>query len=389
MSKSYGQSRMYKMLVVGLAVSAALTSTACSRKSGGQKPVQATQGTTPPAPREGGELDKNSGTSAQETPIVNDDEEIDNEGAGLVITDDSTSNDLNGSPQNSGAFEDSKPVIVHYDPTGMLPSQIFEASDAQGAVEAGELSDVGGKGRGLRYSGAGQDDLREQLLRHERSKSKTRRARDQSFARTINQATFDVDWASRSARISILMNGRRHQLNISSHLGNDLVVRSGSVKRGNRIAVEAVCMDRDGGCETVYMKVQDGSQAFVRTAHLLVRTTRSTLNTQGNGYGIAKNLEYDYLLSLLLNTVNFSGQPDSINSLYLRTTEVIGGVSNYIVQIGTRTTLSGQSSLNFTGALVKPANSSSFSAPSEILQSSSPIAGWIRDTRLVRNDGRG
>jgi hypothetical protein len=384
------KSKLQNLLVVSMAVSAVLMSTACSRKSAGQKnPIQTTQGTQAPKPTNG-ELDKDSGNSSQEGPSLDDDRDLDNDDDGPVLDEPQAGGpSLNEAPQNSGALHEDSPVVVHYDPSGMTPSQVFEASERQGESAAGALSDVAGPREGLRYSGAGQDDLRETLMRHENAKEKTRRNRDAIVAHSINQATFDVDWSTREARITLLMNGRRTQLNMSARLTNDLIARSGSVKRGNRIAVEAACMDLNGGCETVYMKVQDGNHGHVRTAHVLVRTTTATLFTQGNGYHIAKNEEYNYFLNLLLNTVGHSGKLNTVSSLWLRTTEVIGGVSNFIVQMGLRTTRTGPGSINWTGALVKPTHSASLNAPAELLPSTSPIANTIRETRLVRNDGRG
>ncbi len=381
MTKSY----VTKYLIVGMAVSALLGTSACSRKSG-QKAVQTNQVTPPNQQKHESELDKDSGKSAQDGPVLDDDSNIDEDDSGPVL-DSPTGPKEN--PQNSGALVENKPVLVHYDPSGMTPSQIFDASERQGSAAVGDESDVGGRRSGLRYSGAGQDSLRETLMRFEAKKEKSRRERDRSFARTINQVTFDVDWSTREAQVSVLMNGRRTQLNFHGQLSNDLILKSGSVKRGQRIAIEAACMDLHGGCETVYLKIQDGNGARVRTAHVISRTTTATLFTQGNGYDIAKNEEYNYFLNLLLNTVNHSGAVNTVNSLWMRTTEVIGGASNYVIQMGLLTSRSGQTSLNWTGALVKPAHSSSLNAPSEMLPSSSPIANTIRDSRLVKNDGRG
>lgn len=388
------KTQLNKLLIVGMAVSALLLSTACSRKSG-QQPVQTNQGGAPaPAPAPGNptsELDDGSGKSAQDSaeqdaPVVDDDKEIDQEGEEPYID---TPTGPQEKPQNSGAIDEEAPVIVRYDPSGMTPDQVFEESDRNGQVEVGEASDVGEREDGLRYTGAGQDTLREQLIRHERSKEKSRRDRDQKFARTINQALVDVDWSTRQVQIAVLMNGRRTQMNFHGTLSSDLIVRSGSVKRGPRIAVEAACMDLHGGCETVYLKIQDGNHGRVRTAHVISRTTTATLFSKGNGYQVAKNYEYDYFLNLLLNTVGHSGAVNTVNSLWMRTTEVIGGVSNYIVQMGLLTSRSGQTNLNWTGALVKPANSAALNAPAEMLPSTSPIANTIRDSRLLKNDGRG
>lgn len=383
--------RVKRLMIAWLAVTAVILTTACSKNGGGgeQPKPQATPPPSAPATNgrtNGSELNGNSGRSAQ--------------------THDGTSVTTPESTNGSGM----DPTVTYFDPTGLTPDQIFasssNSSDGGSAGLQSEFQDS--MGHSLIYSGAGQDDLREQLWARVNSvQDPQQRAADESLARELGLATYTVDWNTRTMRISILQvqNGHRRQLNFDGVLDNNLLARFGDLQSSPYIAAEAACMDLNGGCNTIHIKVMENQNGVPRNAHIIARNSNATLFTEGNGYGLASNPEYDRLLGVMLNTVHSPGATETVKKLALETSETINGSSNFLVSMKIKTASplhpqGGEQLLVWTGPLVKPTNSNRLdlmltAAPSYNTVGGQPvvlqglISDTIRDTRLVRNDGHG
>ena len=384
---------MTSNLIVAFALLGFVVSSACSRSGGSNPPIeQQPAPVATPTPKSQSELDANSGKSAQDSksapkgPQVSNDENQNS----------STNTAPRPAPSKSTPSHKSEtgPEVVVYDPTGLTPSQIFESSARQAPVVIGNESDVanGETGEPLYFSGSGQDDLREQLQTWVTTKTRTDRVqRDKDFAKRVLNGRFDVDWSSRIAVMDVTINtstGAR-VYRLTSELSNRLLFRAGDLRRGNHISVEAACMDLNGGCATVYAKVQDATGGLVRTAHMIIRQTEATLFTHAQGFGVANNPEFDALLETLVRTDQHAGELNALNSLKLRTSETINGQASFRVEMGIRSAMNTQQTLNLGGPLVKPSVDCALEAKGQVLRSTSPAADTIRQVTMVRNDGRG
>ena len=286
-------------------------------------------------------------------------------------------------------------AITEYDASHETPDQTFAESEREGPAIVGAASGVrDGQSRDeLRWTGAGQDGLRAQLQRFVNSKSGTSHgARDLKFAKTVTDSKFNVDWTTREANLTITLekNGQSQRLTFAGTLTNKLLLQAGSLSSGARVQVDAACMDLNGGCQTVYAKIQDASSGVVDTAHVLIRSTPASIFTKAvDGLGAAHNREFDKFVGILVNTVKHSGEPGALNNLMLRTTETINGSSTYKIEMGILTEDRTLETLNLGGSLVKPVSGISMAAPASVLRSSSLIADTLRSVALIANDGRG
>lgn len=369
------KSRVQRLLILWAAVTGLILMNACTRGGGGQNIEQKTPpiATPAPGPTTSPELDKDSSKSSTD-PKSPDEKSKD------VAPDAPVSNGSNDEIKIDDNTASGDPDSAILDPTGLTPTQIF----GQSSVDSTTTD--------LHYSGAGQDGLRRQIQKYVDAKAETARAkRDKAFAKSIVNAEFHVDWSTREAQISVLLNRKsgQHFVRFNGSLDNKLLFRSGDLHGGSRLALEAACMDLRGGCDTVYVKLTDASTGQARTAHLLLRTTKSTLFTKADGFNLSRNEEFNNLLAVLVNTVKNSGRVGALNSLTLRTTEVINGRSSFKVEMSIRTGYRYQDDLNFGGALLKKPGTSSLLAPARVLPSSSPMGQTIRNVALIQNDGRG
>ena len=386
--------------VVVMAVIGFVATSACTRGGGSNPPIkQDSQPVTTPIPNAQSELDTQTSKSAQDSkepqkPTPQAAPQAPSKAPALPqVTNTNNTSDTNAvqttTPVSSQAASTDPQVIV-YDPTGLTPDQIFERSNNQGPALVGNPSNVtdGQSGETLNYSGSGQDGLREQIQTFVDTQTRADRIqRDKNFAKTITDGRFNVDWSSRTATLDILVENKPYRF--IGALDNKLRLLGGQLRRGLHLAIDASCMDLNGGCDTVYATIQDGTGGIVRTAHVLIRTTKATLYSRNAAFRVAHNNEFDALLHLLVNTAHRSGVPNSFNSLVLRTSETINGESSYKIEMGILSASGSQESLNFTGPLVKPATEIDLEAPARASLSSSPIAGTIRNVTLVNNDGRG
>jgi hypothetical protein len=392
--------RVTKLSLAWLALTLALLSAACTKKSSpppqaGAVPPTATVNTNAPqpsvkkipgAPGIPGK-DVGTSTSSQEGESIEGDEGSlrlpppPDSGMTEVPTDELPPQGKPLPPDNSPAEGE-----IVTDPTGLTPDQIFAASEQLGQAEVGLPADVVGEPK-LYYSGSGQDYLREQLSTIAGDASEE----DRKFAERLGLSTFDVDWKTRSAKalVSIVKkNGKRETINFKGKLENSAKLTAGSLSKKPGVLLEATCMDADGGCTTVHMKLQRKTKNDVlQTAHVIARKTSAHIYTDGNPPGVSQNREYDYLMSMFINTARSPGSPESVRSLEYVTSETINGRSEFAVLMKMGST---SHRLALTGPLVKPKSSNDLNLvldpPGETKNSLGEI---IREMRLIRNDGRG
>jgi hypothetical protein len=390
---------MKSNLIVALALLGMLASSACSRSAGSPPPIeQKPAPAATPVPKSQSELDTDSGKSAQDSKTAPSGPQVSND-----------ENDPRSAPRKSrrstvprsapskSAPSDGRetgPEVVIYDPTGMTPDQIFDSSARQAPVIIGNESDVanGETGEPLYYSGSGQDDLREQLQTWVTTKTRAERVqRDKEFSKRVLNGRFDVDFSARTAVLDVTIKGATgpRVYRFSGQLSNRLLFSSGDLYKGNKLMVEAACMDLNGGCSTVYAKVQDATGGIVRTAHMIIRQTEATLFTHAQGFGVANNPEFDALLETMVRTDHHAGELNALNSLKLRTSETINGQASFRVEMGIRSAFNAQETLNLGGPLVKPLVDFALETKGQVLRSTSPAADTIRQVLMVRNDGRG
>ena len=371
-----------KLVSSGLVASALVGSMACQKRADSGAPVTTPTATPAPSAPPATPAQPSAGSHSSQDPVVKN----------------------NGSAPQSAPPQGHAPV-VRYDPSGMTPDELFKSSAAQGPAISGPKSDVVDySGAPLEYSGSGQDNLREQIENFTHSKNgDPQNNSDREFASRVSDATVDVNWDNRTMAISfdLVRAGKHVRKSYFGAFDNALTSRHGSLKFPGDVAVEAACMDLNGGCNTVYLKIQEASvSSGVRTAHVLVRKTSSTLYTEGNGFGLANNPEYDYLLGILLNTIGHSGEARSVSALELVTSETINGQSSFAIKMMVRTDSLRDQLVGWTGPLVKPAGDDHMDLtidpiPSQMVVNGRVVEGkgfitnTIRETRLVRNDGRG
>ncbi len=433
--------RLYVQAIFALAAALALTTAACGKQEGGGAPapvktappvkntstVGAVAGTsTTPAKKTTAEADKLKSTSTSGLGTLF---EKRGEGdTGDVVTPEPDGTDLK--PISTATEIEPLPElttesVVYYDPNGATPDQIFarkEAIDKAGAF-IGELvrSDiVSSNGESIYYTGAGKDNLREQLytLVNERAgrQHPIIQAGDKELAQTIQLSTFNIDWSSRRAELQFKFERMGsygkvtvQRFTLQGPLDNLTRFKVGSLHKAPFVQAEVACMDISGGCQTVHIRAQDNSTGNIRTAHLIARHTNATLYIEGNAPGISKNAEYDRLMSILLNTVNSPRGQNVVEKLTLTTSETIGGASNFTTTMKMRLQdiygRTGGDTVELTGPLAKPRGNDNPNVavnvspaltvinneivPTTAIGTEGRIVDVIRDTRLVKNDGRG
>lgn len=362
--------RLYKSMSFTLAAIAIVSSVACSRNKGGQeaqagKPAPAAS----PAPQVNpnpAEADQGSSTSSQEN-------------AG-----DASGDETVGEP---GTNTGSSSATVNYDPTGLTPEQIRAASESQGPVLVGpktELVDFGGKE--LFYAGSGQDSLREVLTAHVNSRPEDQKQADAELARRIKDATIDVDWNTRSMRVSVTLEraGRPVTYSTRGQLSNQLTMSTIDTRVPGELAFTATCMDTAGGCKTVHLMVKEDSATGDRTAHVLVRKTSSMWYLEASAQDRYVNAEFSELLDLLwLPTPSHK-----VERVEMDTVEVIGGTSKFLVKLLARKSSLATEWMMWSGPLVKPESSSDLGLMVDVVGRGT-LNSSLRDTKMIYNDGRG
>lgn len=377
------RSRVATLVFAWVAVTALILTTACSKKNDAASAAPQTAAPAPAATpaaqplQPSGELNGGSGAPAQEPPA-----------------DPTTAPPQPGPSAAPGVPEG----IIYYDPTGLTPEQIYSNGSRQAGSVLGKPSNMPDmNGQPLIYSTAGMDDLHHQIKAMlDANPNPEERAMNEEFASRVVLAKFDADLQGRTVAVTITVTNPRRQYHFAGSFDSQMRFRAGQLQGPYGTAgIELACMDLSGSCSTAHIKFMDRVEGQLKTAHVLARATGATLYTVGNGFGLARNPEADRLLAILLNTVGASGAPDTVTGLHLYTAETINGQSSFIVRMDVRIGWSGRQVLFWTGPLVRPAGTDTFSLPIQAMPSQvsagsgAPIVNTIRAARLLRNDGRG
>ena len=435
--------RLYVQAIFALAAALALTTAACGKQDGGGGVTPANTKTAPPvtntstvgavagtaAPEKKdktAEADKLKSTSASGLGTLF--EKRGEGGTGDIVPEpdgNEVEKPISTATEVEPLPELTTESVVYYDPNGATPDQIFarkEAIDRNGAF-IGELvrSDiVSSNGESIYYTGAGKDNLREQLytLVNERAARQHPiiQAGDKELAQTIQLASFNIDWSSRRAELQFKFERMGsygkvtiQKFTLQGPLDNLTRFKVGTLTKAPFVQAEVACMDISGGCQTVHIRAQDNSTGNIRTAHLIARHTNATLYIEGNAPGVSKNAEYDRLMSILLNTVTHPRGQNVVEKLTLTTSETIGGASNFTTTMKIRLQdvygRTGGDTVELTGPLAKPRGNDNPNVavnvspaltvingeivPTTAIGTEGRIVDVIRDTRLVKNDGRG
>lgn len=453
--------RLYVQAIFALAAALALTTSACGKNDGGGGSVPAQKLTAPAATdtanigkvagtgastsTKGGksELDKASSTSSS-TKVKRGEGEV---SGAASATDTSAKPGLveytgpgEPDPYAPTPVAQVQPVakgaakvvqslqeesVVYYNKNGMTADQIFAHKDD---VNAGDPSlreivrsdIISANGEPLYYTGGGQDTLREALYtlvnESESEQDAATRAGNKELAQTIQLSSFRVNWVSRRAEVNFQFQriGSDGKLDMTRVLMQGPLDALGrfqvkDLKRAPYLAAEVACMDISGGCQTVHIKVKDSSSRRVKVAHLIARHTSATMYIEGNPQGVAKNGEYDRLMTVLLNTVNQPKGENVVEQLTMTTSETIGGASNFAVTMKMRLMdqygRTGGDTIELSGPLAKPRGSDNLDVatlvspaltivdgeivPTDAIGTQGRFVDTVREGRLVKNDGRG
>lgn len=423
--------RLYIQAIFALAAALALTTSACGKQEGAKinpaKSTTATKNTdTVGAVAGTGTGDKSKeadGLKSTSTSLTNQDgtnhDGIERE------PDPGDGSEKPSPPAVANEVDLGVESVIYYDPSGLTPDQIFNRKatvDLAGAFVGERVrSDIiSATGEPLYYTGSGQDNLREYLytLVNERAAQQHEiiREGDKKLAQTIQLSNFKVDWDSRRAELYFKLEriGSEGQLVMSrvtlqGPLDNLARFQVGSLKKAPYLAAEVACMDISGGCQTVHVRVQDASTGNIQTAHLIARHTPASLVFTGNAPGVSKNLEYDRLVSILVNTEKRPSGQNVVEKLTLTTSETIGGASNFAVNMKIRLMdqfgRTGGDTIEVTGPLAKPRDNDSPNiglnvqpaltvingeiVTTQSIGTQGRIVDTIREARLLKNDGRG
>ena len=417
------QTTLSRLFAAGLAVSFLLLATACGKKGGDNPPPpppakpQSTPAPSPspsPAPlkkRNGEDPGPSTPSQTKVPPIPKP-----NDGKGKPTKPNESGEDTppTDTPEETGddtKKKDDKVATDSEGPTkfeaesmdeiGKHPRETFGRPVTPATGVSSEWASADGVP--MVYTGSGIDELQAQSkkLLKAAAKNAAGKKANYEFASRIYGATDYSILADGSLSIKIKMpvgkKGAMGYVNFGGKLDNKRTLKSGSLKSGSKVAIEARCMDADESCETLHIRLKDGNKPFVRTAHIIARNTKASIFIQGNDPGMARNANYDRFVSVMLNTVHAPGSFNSISSLRMKTWEVIDGMAGFSIDM---TVLSSSQRhrrgnvelVQWVGPLARPVSSNRLSPRGiQIVKrdTGGPIGAVIRQTKLIRNDGRG
>lgn len=306
--------------------------------------------------------------------------------------------------------------VIYYNFNGLTPYQIFDkkagilkSGTTVSDVVASDIRSAGGEV--LVYTGAGQDTLRDELYTKvaERAAAQTAEDReiDRAFAKSVQLASFHVDFANRRGYLSFTFerDGATATATLADHLDDQLRFQVGSFDKWPYLVAEAACMDLSGGCRSVHVRVQDSYYGGkIRTAQVLARHTNASFYVDGEPVGKTGNANYDQLMGILMNTVN-KQSVNVLDKLTLTTSETIGAASGFQVTMNMRLQDSsgrmGADILQISGPLVRPTDKDDLNVALKVTPALTLINGEVtpiaykrgvdivNPIQLLRNDSRG
>ncbi len=390
--------RVKKIMFAWLAVSVCLLAVACgSKRKNIQPPVEAPR--TPPAspaepssaeplasaPTEKSELDADSGRAAQ-TP----------EGS---------------PPQEGGAEWERAEKLARADESTRVRVETYDPSDFT-RLEQGRIGAPSSAGGELAFTGAAEDNLVALLKdRMDGLADEAARARNLQFAKEVGLTSVDINWSSRTFRVAALLEryGKREHYFFDGSLGGDLMGAFGNAGEWPNIEGDLVCMDLNGGCRNMRIRLVDKQDPNAeRTAYVVTRDTPAWMYTKAKHPDASGNQEFRRLAYVFFNTIARSGDVNTVNFLNLTTSETINGSSTFVATMKIRVPdnrfpAGGEQVLMWTGPLVALRGTSvadvavsnavtvtrrgGVTVPLD--HDNGHISDSIRRTRLIENDGKG
>lgn len=360
-------------MVIALMSASMSFSVACTKKnSSSSAPPPSGQS----VPKEPVELDGQSGTPAQE-PVTE---------AGVA---------------RSKAPRD---VVVFYDPSGLTPEQLFEASQKLGTPVLEVQSDIrGADSQPLFYTGASVDQLRDHLrvrmAAEEAQASPEQREANRELAREIGVAGFEFDGESRRASLRFHLQGQNGPIEMRGRVDSSLSFRVGRAEVWPHIEAQAQCVDLSGGCRNLVIKVREAMRGgLVRTAYIIARQTRAVLTFEGRSPHATRRSGTDRWMRMAIHSEQGSGNERMVRAT-LATSESIGGASSFGLSMHIRRGDSDEV-IGITGPLVAPRGSmdlniglnlspTATTVNGRIIQAEDRLMDTISSVRLMRNDSRG
>ncbi len=366
------QKTLWRSLMM-LALISTSMSVACTKKNSSSSAPPAAG---PSVPKEPTELDGQTATPAQE-PVTE---------------------------ANIARGKAPRDVVVYYDPSGLTPEQLFEASQKLGAPSLDVQSDIrGADAQPLFYTGASVDQLREQLrvrkAAEEAQASPEQREANRELAREIGVAGFDVDWNRRRASLRFHLKGQNGPIEMQGRVDQNIGFRVGRAEVWPHIEAEAQCVDLSGGCRNVVVKVREAMQGgLVRTAYIIARQTKAVLTFEGRSPQASGRGGADRWMRMAIHSEQGSGDERMIQAS-LATSETIDGASSFGLSMRVRRAGSDEV-IGVTGPLLAPRGSMDLNiglniSPTvttidgRVVQIEGRLVDTLREVRLVRNDSRG
>jgi hypothetical protein len=295
-------------------------------------------------------------------------------------------------------------VGILLDASSLTPDEIFKQTEKEGQPAPGlEAPYPTADGTKVYYTGAGQDYLREQLQGLvDAEPNADVRAQNLEFSKGVGDADYDVDTGAGTGKISLRFSrgGQVMHADFNGTFSADRKLRAGDIASGDQVAIEATCLDSNGRCHTMMLKVTDGSGPQPRTAIVIARDARASLHILSDGGRSANNPEFDRVLSILNNTILHPERADKVTALHMQTSETINGPSSFYISMDMGMGAGQTQTLDWHGPLIKAANSDKLNmtlrqdrakatvngAPAEV---SYLLSDAIRSVRTRRDDGRG
>lgn len=415
-----GYSRFYIQAIFAVAAAIALSTSACGKKDQGSAPAAPTAPTTTAAPVSTAQIGK-----------VGVPSELDGDSG--KTSSDKTGEELTNKLRGEGEERTVKPVpmskiesVIYYDPSGPTANQI--ASKIPTIENAGILlaekvgtDVVSSDGQQLYYSGSGKDTLRARLMsmveeRNAKLDQKTLEL-DKYLSQTIQLSDFNVDWANRWATLKFVAQQKDHdgkwKLNnftVEGPLNSREHFKVGNLEQAPYyLLAEAECMDINGDCKTVHIRVQKRISGRMATANIIARHTNAAMHIDGSTkISESNNQDYLRLMEIFRNTVLYPGRYNTVFQLTLITSETIGGASNFAVNMSIplrNTQGEGLDVIELTGPLVRTKSGQPFNVALNLTPQYTVIAGkavsneaygysnrfveTISSARLLQNDGLG
>lgn len=264
---------------------------------------------------------------------------------------------------------------------------------------------------GLVYTSSSTDELLNYLRARNQKVGAVSRQQNLDAAASIQSAKMSID--SLSGDISVTLKVQEgssvRTYNVAGGVGSDVAMPVRSVRAANGekttgsrpVSGTAKCVDLDGGCENVYVRLELGAKGSSGIVNLVFRNSAADLYFHLPAKGQhSDNPEFLVLQDYMINTIRQVNTTDKIKSVRLNSWEVVNGRSGFAVSMkGANNEL-----LAFAGPLLAPeagtgvniglsriAKENNDDSLDLISLNNSKLnyANTIADARLIANNGLG